>query len=105
MKKLLIVIVMMIAFAIPSMAQNVKREGQTFIEVKSEKTKSEPVLTPYTYKDAKGVGYPIYMGSTGSCFIIKVSKNGNEYRKYLGEEISAPICKEMGVEYKPKSKN
>lgn len=45
------------------------------------------------------------MGKTGSCFIRKTSaKSGKEYPDYLGEEISRTICKEMGVEYKGKSK-
>ena len=85
--------------------QGYTRSGKTFIAVsngKSRITISTP--TAYTYKDTDGKSYPIYVGKTGSCYILRVSKNGNEYRKYLGKEISAQICKEMGIEYKPKTK-
>jgi hypothetical protein len=42
------------------------------------------------------------MGPSGSCYIKKISKkSGNEYKQYLGEEVSKDICKQLGVEYKP----
>lgn len=51
--------------------------------------------TGHTWKDSKGDEYPVYMAHTGSCFVIKTSKSGEEYRAYLGEEVSEQIYKEL----------
>ena len=85
-------------------AQSYTRSGNNFVAASSSRAKSEPVKTKYTYtKDGKT--YPVYVGSTGSCFILKTSsKTGKEYRMYLGEEISRQICKELNIEYKEKKK-
>jgi hypothetical protein len=41
----------------------------------------------------------------GRAYVIRVSqKSGNEYKYYLGENISRDICEKMGVEYKEKEK-
>lgn len=53
------------------------------------------VKTEFVWKDSKGDEYPIYMAHTGSCFVLKTSKNGEEYRSYLGEEASEQINKEL----------
>lgn len=61
--------------------------------------------TPYTY-EVKGVKYPIHIGKTGFCYIVRTSKKtGKEYRRYLGEEISRDICIKMGRVYKAKKSN
>lgn len=49
----------------------------------------------FTWKDSKGDEYPVYMSHTGSCFVIKTSKSGEEYRAYLGEEVSEQINNEL----------
>ncbi len=88
-------------------AQSYERQGNTFVAKsnKGSRAKAEPTKTKFTWKDSKGNEYPIYMSSTGSCFIIKTSaKTGKEYRNYLGSEISEQMCKELGVEYKGKKK-
>ena len=109
MKKLMFFAVLSIMMGMTQVAEaqanptKVERNGNTFKSNKQTKQKSEPVATPYFYEE-DGVKYTIYMGGTGSCFIIKTSRKGNDYRKYLGEDISATICKEMNVEYKPKNK-
>lgn len=87
-------------------------EGQTrptfkdsVYKAQSTRVKQQLRLTPYKWEDSKGQKYPIYMGPSGACFIIRISsKTGNEYRQYLGEEISRDICLKMGVEYAPKNK-
>lgn len=85
-------------------AQEITRVGNTFISTKVSKQKAEPQKTKFEWQDSEGQKYPIYIGSTGSCFVIKVSKKtGKEYRQYLGAEISEAICKELGIEYKPRS--
>lgn len=78
-----------------------KRNGDTFTVTSKTQPKSEPVKTKFTY-EKNGVKYPIYISSTGSCFIMRTSKKGKEYKQYLGKEISAEICKELGITYQPK---
>lgn len=87
-------------------AEEIKRDGQVFKAVsKSASQKAEPIATPYKYEDTKGESYPIYLSANGRAYVIKVSaKSGKEYKKYLGEEISREICKEMGKEYKELNK-
>lgn len=103
MKKLFIAAIMLLALSVnnsSTYAQSVKREGTTFVV--SSSRKSEPIKTKFTWKIGD-VEYPIYISSTGSCYIIKVSKKtGKEYKQYLPKEVCAEIAKEMGIEYKPK---
>lgn len=85
-------------------------EGQTrptfkdsVYKSQSTRVKQQSRLTPYKWEDSKGQQYPIYMGASGACFVIRTSsKTGNEYRQYLGEEISRDICTKMGVAYTSK---
>lgn len=108
MKKVFLAVCTLVGMAVCGYAQEplqVKQEGKNFVQVQNTKSKSEPVNTGYTFTDSKGVTYPIFMGSSGSCFIVRVSKKtGNEYRMYLGEEVSKKICSALGHEYKPKNK-
>lgn len=105
MKKIIFIFVMLICGIMTSNAQNYKIEGNTIISTKTARVKSEPVKTSIVYKDTKGNEYPVYMSSTGSCFVLKISaKTSKEYRNYLGPEISADICQRLGVEYKGKRK-
>lgn len=67
------------------------------------RTTTPPKETPYAW-EVGGIEYPIYISSTGSCFIIRVSKkSGKEYKQYLGVEVSTKISKEMGIKYTPKT--
>lgn len=47
--------------------------------------------TGFTWKETKGDEYPVYIAHTGSCFIIKTSKCGEEYRVFLCEEVSEQV--------------
>lgn len=68
----------------------------------SSRSTNPPKETPYAWESG-GIEYPIFISSSGSCFIYKVSKKtGKEYKQYLGVEVSTKISKEMGIEYKPK---
>lgn len=80
------------------------RQGNTFIKtVKVQESKTTSQLTPYTY-EIKDEQYPIYITSNGRCYIVRISKNGNEYKQYIPENVAKLICLEMGVEYKEKQK-
>ena len=83
-------------------AQEIKREGNTFSKANTTQV-VKAKKTQFTWKDSKGIEYPIYVGTTGSAYIIKVSKkSGNEYRHYLGADVSIQVCNALGIEYKPR---
>ena len=105
MKKIFISLALICAMVVCANAQNYTKssDGKTYSAVKKT-TESSERETGFTWKDSKGNTYPIYMGKTGSCYIKKISKkSGNEYKQYLGEEISRDICKQLNVEYTGKS--
>ena len=102
-RRLLTLLLLVLAMGLAANAQTYTRNGNTFISSKGERVKAEPVKTKFTWKDSKGKEYPVYISSNGSCFVIKVSaKTGKEYRNYLGPEISQQICKELNVKYNGK---
>lgn len=106
MKKLLMIMLVLLSVGLTVNAQSYTRKGNTFISSTGERVKTEPVKTKFTWQDNKGKVYPVYMSSTGSCFVIKTSaKTGKDYRAYLGSEISQQICKELGINYKGKKKS
>ena len=75
-------------------AQNVQREGNTFVQQKKQQKRQStpPTLTSYKYKATDGKEYPIYLSPNGKAFIIRTSKKGNQYRQYL-PEVTAQIGK------------
>ena len=104
MKKIIIIIAALAAFSIASYSQDVVRNGKIFEQVKKSSVKTEE-NTGFTYKDSKGNTYDIFIGKSGSCYIKKISKKtGNEYKQYLGEEISRQVCQSLGREYTSKSR-
>lgn len=104
MRKLFLIAMLIIASVSASYAQSYTKNGKTYKSEKTVKQSSERE-TGFTWEDSKGIQYPIYMGPSGSCYIKKVSKkSGKEYKQYLGAEISADICKQLGIEYKPTTK-
>lgn len=107
MKKIILFAVAFVAFATTSLySQDFKKEGNVYQSTKSasSRAKSEEIKTGFTWKDSKGNTYDIYIGKSGSCYIKKISaKTGNEYKQYLGEEVSRDICKQLNVEYTGKS--
>ena len=103
MKKFIILLtVILTVFCSMSYAQNYTKSGNTFKAV-SGATASKETKTDFIWEDSKGIKYSIYIGSTGSCYIKRISsKTGKEYKQYLGAEVSAEVCKSLGIEYKPK---
>lgn len=78
-------------------AQQITREGNTFISSKTTTTKEE-VKTKYTYKDSKNNEYPVYITAKGACYIKRISqKTGKEYKQYLPKEIQEAIKKELNI--------
>lgn len=85
MKKFLALVALTLMVGAPIFAQDVKREGNTFVQVQSDKVSLKNVTkTQYFYKDKSGKEYPIYLTKNGKAFIVRVSKkSGKEYRQYL----------------------
>ena len=85
MKKFIVLVALTLMVGAPIFAQDVKREGNTFVQVQSEKVSlKNDTKTQYIYKDKNGKEYPIYLTKNGKAFIIRVSKkSGKEYRDYL----------------------
>lgn len=101
MKKLFVMLALLVC-AITMSAQtdslSYTREGTNFTKVQTVQQSSD-VKTIYTYT-IKDTMYPIWITKNGRCYIVRVSKNGNEYKQYLEESISREVCKELNVEYK-----
>lgn len=105
MKKLFILAVLAICFTMAP-AQTYKVEGNTYKSTQSTQVSDTDILTPYRWEDKDGQSYPIYLSKNGRSYIIRTSKKtGNDYRKYLPEDVSRDICKKMGVEYVEKANN
>lgn len=93
---------MVFSASLDAKAQSFNRNGNNFEQVSTTKS-SSATKTKFTWTDSKGNTYPIYIGSTGSCYVLKVSQKTNkEYKYYLGAEISQAVCKELGIKYKNK---
>ena len=105
--RLAVMLLMLFCLSINANAQNYTREGNTYISSTGERAKTNNAIeTTFKVKESDGKEYVVYCSSsTGSCYIKKISKNNKEYRKYLGEEISKEVCKEIKVEYKPRKRN
>lgn len=105
MKKFNILLLLLLFVGAVANGQSYTREGNTYISSTGELTVNTAIETSFKAKEKDGKLYTIYCSKrSGACFIKKVSKNGKEYRKYLGEKISKEICKEIGVVYRSKTK-
>ncbi len=88
-KIIIAAITLAFVFALSTHAQNVIRQGDTFIQQCDSTT-----VTKYRYKTKDGKSYPVYLSSRRKAFIIKTSKKtGKEYRQYL-PKITEAISKE-----------
>lgn len=62
-----------------TVAQNVVRKGNTFVQMVDSVKKSQ-----FTYESKDGKKYPIFLSSKGKAYIIcKSKKTGKEYKRYL----------------------
>ena len=88
MPRLLALLLLLLALGccIDAAAQNVERQGNTFVQSKKTRTPSEGTKTAYTFKASDGKEYPVYLSSKGKAYIVRVSKKtGKEYRQYIPE--------------------
>ena len=88
-------------------AQNYTQKGTVFVENTSNSTskRGKAIETKYTWQDKEGKSHKIYLSKNGRAFVkVTSKKTGNEYNKYLNEEISIKLSKEYNITYVPKSK-
>ena len=86
-------------------AQNYTQKGTTFIENTSNSVskRSKSIETKYTWQDKEGKSHKIYLSKNGRAFVkVTSKKTGNEYNKYLDEEIALKLSKEYNITYVPK---
>ena len=83
-------------------AQNYTQKGTTFIENTSNSTskRGKAIETKYTWQDKEDKSHKIYLSKNGRAFVkVTSKKTGNEYNKYLDEEISIKLSKEYNITY------
>lgn len=82
--RILAIIVLMLGFLVLSQhskAQNVRLEGNTFIQQSSV---GDSVATGYYYQDSQGLKYPVFLSSKGKAYCwLKSKKTGKMYKRYL----------------------
>ena len=86
-------------------AQKYTQKGTTFIKNTSNSTikRGKSIETKYTWEDKEGKSHKIYLSKNGRAFVkVTSKKTGNEYNKYLDEEISIKLSKEYNITYIPK---
>lgn len=107
-RRLLVLLLITVCCGLVANADNDKSfkcEGNTYSSTGRVNNSSAPISTGCTWIDSKSVQCPVYMSNSGSCYIIKTSKNnGKEYKQYLKPEVSQDICKKLGKEYKSNKK-
>lgn len=104
MRKIIFTIIAVIYCTINCIAQDktIVREGNSFSFAKVAKEEKKDEKTEFTW-NKKGVEYPIYISSKGSCYIlVKDTTTGEDKKQYLGSEVSAEVCKILGREYTAK---
>ena len=107
MKTLITSILLLFCAFTTVFAQNYTQKGTTFIENTSNSTskRGKSIETMYTWQDKEGKSYKIYLSKNGRAFVkVTSKKTGNEYNKYLDEEISIKLSKEYNITYIPKNK-
>lgn len=75
--------------------REIKREGNTFSVVSTKSTsKDEGTKTKFTWKDSKGVEYPVMKSKNNAYYVVRTSKKtGKEYKQYLPKEVQAEMKK------------
>lgn len=82
MKYIITIIILLITISIYSQKITITKDNKGNLIEKID-TKSTNQRLNQTYTDKSGKVYPIYKSTRGKLFIIKVSKSGKEYKKYI----------------------
>lgn len=82
MKKLIFVVIALI-ITISANCQKIKKDANgNYYATTTEQTETAK-NTGKTYTTAKGEVYSVYISAKGKLFVIRTSKNGNQYKQYL----------------------
>lgn len=82
-------------------SQTVRQEGNNFVQVSSGSSRSDTLVTQFTY-EISSIKYPITINrKTTRCWI---RKQGNKTKTYLPEEVERGVCEKLGITYIPKKK-
>ena len=73
LRRLLTMLLFMLAVACVANAQSFERQGNTFVSTSARSNKTPDEQTKFTWKDNKGREYPVFISSRGSCYVIKKS--------------------------------
>ena len=87
MKKLTLTFAAILSMTALTLSQNVERtESGNFIAATQQKAVTDS-LTTFTFTDGSGKVEPVYQGSKGAYYVVRISKkSGKFYRKYLKTE-------------------
>lgn len=89
-----IILFIITIFALNIANAEIVRTGNTFSTTQS--SQQGDVLTSYTWKDSKGIIYPVYITKNGACYIVRISeKTGKAYKQYLPKEVQEQIKLEL----------
>lgn len=82
MRSLLIMLLSICLYSAAS-AQNAKLVNGNYVAITKAKADTTPKATGQTFTDAKGNVYPVYKSVNDKLYIIRTSRNGNQYKQYL----------------------
>ena len=87
MKKLTLTLAAILSMTALTLSQNVERSKDgNFLATTQQKTVTDS-LTTFTFTDGSGKVEPVYQGSKGAYYVVRISKkSGKFYRKYLKTE-------------------
>lgn len=86
MKKLLLSLVLLIAFAFTINAQQTVKQDKdgNYVAISKQVKQDSAKPTNHVYIDKKGNKYPVYISVNGKPYVLKTSaKTGNVYKYYL----------------------
>jgi hypothetical protein len=83
MKKTLILCTLFV-LSFTSFSQSIKRDASgNYVQIKDTTRGQKATLTGNTFTTSKGDVYPVFVSVNGKLFIVRTSKNGNQYKQYL----------------------
>lgn len=87
MKQLFIILLVLIGYSASSQVKVTQDANGNYIAVKSQRQSGDTSHKPTgkTFTDTKGTVYPVYESSRGKLFVIRTSRNGNQYKQYLNK--------------------
>jgi hypothetical protein len=84
MKKATLFLSLFLASSLAFSQTKVLRDSSgNFVAATAQKKATADKQTGQTFTTSKGETFPIYVSVNGKFYVIRTSKNGNEYKQYL----------------------